>query len=926
MWYKDVEQPYDFQSSYTENTYEYLIKDIFDKDEEIKGYRKYKGNPSNTGRMGIASEVYSFFGTHYHKIVQTIINIEQNNREILHNNITLIDVGANIGTATFAYLDLLSIKQKSTNINVKIIFIEPDINRTEFLKKTIEKYIELSGFNITFNIIQDKFETSKECIINELEKDSTVILVSNVLNWPEDINIFKEELLDIIKLNDLATYIVNIESQYEKAKDRLIKIYDSLNFSKLDIERNCAGIPKFRNPKLNYFRDRFNNDIYKSKGKFYYGYIIKHPIVVDTTSVDTIRKAYYKSIYTIENYFIHDGIELKYINRNIDNVTKYISKIIEEDIKVNSYRHQYYIKKSVSKYRSMYIDDMLNDIIYASILITKGIYLDGYQSNEVSFGNRIDEDSNSPFIFKPYYSQYFEKFMKKYDEYSSKYNNYYKIDLKSYYNNIDHSLLNQKINNYNFECNWYVNMINSYIEHEKLLLCENKKGIAQGPDFSNLLGNIYLQQFDDWFVNNFEDANLIRYVDDITIFSDSEERCLEIKKECCNYLEKELLVCINDDKDEYGSTNVKDEKADNNYFQQISNNSNDILRSLYQLDSKNHSYYKRDTSNFFKIYQICLSRIGISVSLEWLRIKLEKEESFIDKIKSTIKDRIKRDSWLKDKVYKFNVDLGTIPLELDNKKIDIWEKEFRRKRKNREILNRIQSTRQELELKMENIITEAKLETGNNNLNKSLFKFTFKKMSTFKSDKLIMWIEDIFRYFPQCNKKMLWSYKEIENLIAKLLLKENDIEKYDMYIYIWLLGEYKSIKNLDIIEDIFINSYKNKYIFLNSISAEAILKIGQCTSEFIINIKEALTDINEYYLIRNILLILHKYDIECFNEMLIKLNKEEYDERTNMFIDWIYSNIDIQLIEEIGMLPEEIIDEYRDYYPMEETYSGYKSL
>lgn len=25
MWHKDIEQPYDFQSSYTENTYEYLI-------------------------------------------------------------------------------------------------------------------------------------------------------------------------------------------------------------------------------------------------------------------------------------------------------------------------------------------------------------------------------------------------------------------------------------------------------------------------------------------------------------------------------------------------------------------------------------------------------------------------------------------------------------------------------------------------------------------------------------------------------------------------------------------------------------------------------------------------------------------------------------------------------------------------------------
>lgn len=34
MWYKDIEQPYDFQSSYTENTYEYLIK--YENIKEIK--------------------------------------------------------------------------------------------------------------------------------------------------------------------------------------------------------------------------------------------------------------------------------------------------------------------------------------------------------------------------------------------------------------------------------------------------------------------------------------------------------------------------------------------------------------------------------------------------------------------------------------------------------------------------------------------------------------------------------------------------------------------------------------------------------------------------------------------------------------------------------------------------------------------------
>ena len=50
MWYKDIGQLYDFQSSYTENIYEYLIKGIFDKDEGIKGYKQNRGNTANLGK------------------------------------------------------------------------------------------------------------------------------------------------------------------------------------------------------------------------------------------------------------------------------------------------------------------------------------------------------------------------------------------------------------------------------------------------------------------------------------------------------------------------------------------------------------------------------------------------------------------------------------------------------------------------------------------------------------------------------------------------------------------------------------------------------------------------------------------------------------------------------------------------------------
>ena len=204
-----------------------------------------------------------------------------------------------------------------------------------------------------------------------------------------------------------------------------------------------------------------------------------------------------------------------------------------------------------------------------------------------------------------------------------------------------------------------------------------------------------------------------------------------------------------------------------------------------------------------------------------------------------------------------------------------------------------------------------------------------KKMSTFKSKKVILWIEDILRYFPQCDKKMLWSYPELGDSILNMLLEnlnKADLDKYDLYAHIWLLGEYKHTKSRDKIEEIFINSYETTNKFLNTTATEAILKIGTCSDNFIENITEYLNYTKDYYFIRNILLILNNSELNKFDEIINNLDIETYDKRVKLFIEWICNNKNKNLIEEVNLLPDEIIDKYRDYYPMEETYSGYKSL
>ena len=156
-------------------------------------------------------------------------------------------------------------------------------------------------------------------------------------------------------------------------------------FTSKDIEKTNTLMPSYKNPRLNYFRLKYNNDVYTNTKKTYfnYGYMIKHPIVIESVSIENLKRSYYKSIYTIRNYFLHDSIELKYIGENFDQIAIYISEIIQNDIDIKPYECQYLITKPSGEYRSMYIDDIISDIIYAAIIITKGVELDNLQNDEI---------------------------------------------------------------------------------------------------------------------------------------------------------------------------------------------------------------------------------------------------------------------------------------------------------------------------------------------------------------------------------------------------------------------------------------------------------------------------------------------------------------------------------------------------------------
>lgn len=918
-----IKEPYKILTDSTLNTYKYIINDVLDKSEEVVGYKNKKGIPGKISKKDIASEIYSYFLAHYYKAIDLYNNENETIINWLNDGcLNIIDIGSNIGTVTFAYIDMLESINKAKNIEFNIIFIEPDKYRCELLEKSISKYIQISKLNIKYHIVNDIYENSIDEIEINMLKSNTIILMSNILNWvnASTWNCFRETLIrNIENINcENGCRVINIEATSPtNSQEKIEKLYGEILFDELTKFCDNKEMPKFENIKECYFYSP-RRPKYISNKKYYYGLLIKYRKFAESIDSGYIDIAYNKALYTCRNSFIYDNLEMKYVNLNFSDLKRHIYEIINTGRKSSSYSYQYRMKKSNEKTRPLYIDDFINDIITTTIIISEGLEADKKQNDNISYGNRVDRNMNSPYVFNPYYIQFFNKLKEKEREYSEVYKYYYKIDLSEYYNNVSREKLNQVLERYE-ELNkeWCNKQINLFI-NQRLIDCDEKNGLAQGPDISHLLANIYLKEFDDWFSSNFTDVKLLRYVDDIEIIASNKERCEEVIKECKEFLKNSLNLRINRDKNQSG--NIEELFTENKdvFFEKVISLTTYILRSLYKLDEKNYKKYINNQEEFLCIYQKCLKKLGIYLSKEWLNIKIDKEVDSLLKIKEKFNNNKKLIKWIeKKKIYDTKLKLGKIPDSQSEKAINLWYYEF--ESKNKEFIEELNTLKIFLSERLINIINIVKLEEDKANEYKSLVKFIINKMYIFKCMDMSKVICDIENYFPYYNKKVLANYDECYTYVENQI--RSNCSRYDSYDYvisIWLLGEYKKEQSLKLLQDIYIQSHNKDEAFINTLATESILKIGKVTDDFIEVLKKKLLQDKKYYYIRNSLLILNVVDnIKDIVEVVERNSFKE--ERVNIFIAWIKNNIGCNIVNRIEYIRKEYKENYPTY-PIDITY------
>ena len=117
------------------------------------------------------------------------------------------------------------------------------------------------------------------------------------------------------------------------------------------------------------------------------------------------------------------------------------------------------------------------------------------------------------------------------------------LDIKGFFDNIDHALLMQAVEHYT-QCRWLLIYIKRWLEVP--MQCEDgtqikrEKGTPQGGVISPLLANIFLHVvFDKWMTNHHEHVKFERYADDILIHCSTEEEALKLRKD----IESRLCEC-----------------------------------------------------------------------------------------------------------------------------------------------------------------------------------------------------------------------------------------------------------------------------------------------------------------------------------------------------------------------------------------------
>ncbi|ENZ02008.1 hypothetical protein HMPREF1092_01243 [Clostridium thermobutyricum] len=893
----------------TYKSYEYLINRFKYK---YNFNLHYSGATDKENEELIANEIYTHFGTHYFKCINALNEMKVSTvyKNIIESveEINILDIGCNVGTATYAYIDTyISGKDMNYTGKINIIFIEMSSIRVNWLKIMFEKYIseinkKYKYISINYNIICEKFPVDLQKIKERIIDAPIFILLSNFTKWNEEREL--AERINDLYIVDEKSYLLNIETN-----SQLTKIKNIVNYMKQYKIYEISGPTKrshfkYDNLKCSHWKD--TEYIYDKS--YYQTNIMEQDMYQYINNGTRMRNTVKKTITTLNNLIITDEIELNYLIKNKQKIID-VARIIMKDNINKIYKDnymEYRIPKKDGSTRPLIIEDAVNELISTSIIISIGLCIDNIQNKEISFGNRLEENEEVPYVTKNFMEQYFNKFISNQKKEQNEYKHYIKLDLKEYYKNIDHKKLLEILDQYLQENTWFENkewlveVINNYISRE-LIDTDRDKGIPQGIPLSGVLSNMYLNCNDKWFAKENCEDKILRYVDDMIIFTNKSHK-KNIDK-YTKFITNDLKLKLNIEKTESGEVKELEFYDLNNDFEEISKLCKKIYSSVYNLPSNIYNLYDKDNKRIIDMIYQCYNSIGISISKHWLSKKIRKRKAYSLGLK---------------------INYGKM---FGKNKINIskWKKVF--VRKNSIFISDLNRLKELLGNEFQQVYNQIK-QGDNSILNIRKFKYLFNKLGVFTNTDVIN--EEIFNYVVNnpwlVDIKKFRGYPSLKKIVFSKINK--DYTNYCNLMFIWLIGEYRAVEYINDVLEIYIDTikiYTNELRVINTIACETILKLVNIDNISLKSIEEIkillnrkIEDIPDYIYIRNMLMLINTVDSEWLKE-------QDFNGKFNLKLNGVWTWIKENLGENIIELLEPMYNNYGKYLPDEEPTGNFGS-